>query len=350
MTKTRSLKVLTAASLGLLYCSPDPHFDSIESGSQDITSGGVYVIKNVNSGKCVDVTGAATTSGANIEQWDCNGHANQAFKFISVGNGYYEVRPMNSGSQCMDIFQASTANGGNVDQWSCNTHTSQHFKLTTISTGKYELVAQNSGKCLDVAGSSTARGANIQQYTCNGHNNQLFTFTGTSTPAPAPGGSGGSGGTGGTSGSGGSGGSTGGDPCSASNLNWKTANKTWYTSYPAAGSEECIVYSGCQYEGQFQACSGTKSKTWVQSHNIASFFPLGSMSLHDICIKSGTKTLVVTVYDTCGDSDCGGCCTENRGSADALIDLESYTNQRFGVADGRITWADLGPTKGSGCN
>jgi hypothetical protein len=60
--------------------------------------------------------------------------------------------------------------------------------------------------------------------------------------------------------------------------------------------------------------------------------------------------MVVTVYDTCGDSDCGGCCTENRGNADALIDLEKYTNQRWGLDDGRIQWADLGPTKSGGCS
>ncbi len=57
----------------------------------------------------------------------------------------------------------------------------------------------------------------------------------------------------------------------------------------------------------------------------------------------------VTVYDTCGDSDCNGCCTRNRGSAAALIDLESFTNARFGVPDGRIEWADLG-LAGASCS
>jgi hypothetical protein len=32
-----------------------------------------------------------------------------------------------------------------------------------------------------------------------------------------------------------------------------------------------------------------------------------------------------------------------------LIDVESYTAKRWGVPDGRIQWADLGPTKGQGC-
>ena len=156
--------------------------------------------------------------------------------------------------------------------------------------------------------------------------------------------------TGSTGGMTGTGGASGADCGAQAGLTWKTARKTWYTSYPAPGSKECIVYSGCQYQGMFQACSGTKSKAWVMSHNIASFFPLGNRSLHDICIKAGSKSMIVTVYDTCGDGDCGGCCTQNKGSADALIDLESFTNTRWGMDDGTIQWADLGPTKGGGCN
>lgn len=139
--------------------------------------------------------------------------------------------------------------------------------------------------------------------------------------------------------------------CDTPGLIWKSANKTNYTSYPEPGSDECIKYSGCLYEGQFAACNDTKSLAWVQAHNIVSAFPdLATLKLHDLCLKSGNKTIVVTVYDTCGDSDCDGCCTQNKGNKDELIDLESFTDQRFGVSDGAIQWADLGPTQGSACN
>jgi hypothetical protein len=138
--------------------------------------------------------------------------------------------------------------------------------------------------------------------------------------------------------------------CDAPGLAWKTARKTWYESYPAPGSEECVEYNGCAWAGQFAACQGKKPEQWVRQRNIAAIFPsFGALALHDLCLKSGDKTLVVTVLDTCGDQDCDGCCTKNRGDADALIDLEKYTNQRWGLEDGAITWADLGPTRGSGC-
>jgi hypothetical protein len=139
--------------------------------------------------------------------------------------------------------------------------------------------------------------------------------------------------------------------CDAPGLVWKTGAKTNFTSYPEPGSDECIKYSGCLYEGQFAACNKTETLSWVMSHNIVAAFPnFTSLKLHDLCLKSsGGKTIVVTVLDTCGDSDCNGCCTQNKGSADALIDVESFTDARWGVSDGRIQWADLGPTRTTGC-
>jgi hypothetical protein len=147
------------------------------------------------------------------------------------------------------------------------------------------------------------------------------------------------------------GGASGGSGCDLPGLVWKTANKTNYTSYPEPGSEECVKFSGCLYEGLFAACAQKRSLEWVKSHNIVAAFPdLETLRLHDLCLRSGKKTIVVTVYDTCGDSDCDNCCTENKGNKDQLIDIESFTDARWGVPDGAIEWADLGPTKGTGCD
>src|SRR6478752_3574359 len=140
-------------------------------------------------------------------------------------------------------------------------------------------------------------------------------------------------------------------PCDDPGLVWKSANKTNYESYPDPGSEECIEFNGCTWAGQFAGCDDKKPEAWVKAHDIVAAFPdFTALELHDLCLRKGSKTIVVTVLDTCGDSDCDGCCTENQGDADQLIDVEKYTNQRWGVADGRIEWADLGPTRGSGCD
>ena len=173
--------------------------------------------------------------------------------------------------------------------------------------------------------------------------------SGTSNEGGAPSGTSGASGDG-SAGSAGSSGSPS-TACDDPGLVWRTANKTNYTSYPDPNSEECIEYNGCMWAGQFAACDEKKPENWVAAHDIVAAFPdFDDLELHDLCLRKGTKTLVVTVLDTCGDGDCDGCCTRNQGSADQLIDIESYTNERWGVPDGPIEWADLGPTRGSGCD
>jgi hypothetical protein len=210
------------------------------------------------------------------------------------------------------------------------------------TTGTGGATANGSG------GSSSNGGMSAGGSSGSGNGSGGSTSSGGSSGAGGKGGSG-SGGTAGAAGSGGAGGgaATG---CDAPGLVWKTGSKTNFTSYPAPGSDECIKYSGCLYEGQFAACNKTETLSWVMSHNIVAVFPdLGALKLHDLCLKSGTKTIVVTALDTCGDSDCNGCCTKNKGTSDELIDVESFTDARWGVPDGKIQWADLGPTKGQGC-
>jgi hypothetical protein len=212
-------RIASASCLSVvLACAPPDPAPSDEVDS-NITSGGVYTLQAVHSGLCVDVTGSSTSSGANIEQWDCSGRSNQQFRFRDTGGGVYEIAPQNSpNTQCVDVFGGSLLSGGNIDQWSCNGHTSQRFRLAQPTAGKFEIIAVNSGKCLDVTGASTARGANIEQWTCSGHTNQLFTLA--PVTSSGTGGSAGTGGatpTGGSTGTGGSPGTGDGDGCT---LRW----------------------------------------------------------------------------------------------------------------------------------
>ncbi|HYQ00161.1 MAG TPA: hypothetical protein VER96_15905 [Polyangiaceae bacterium] len=225
----------------------------------------------------------------------------------------------------------------------CGTSASVSRGGTEVARGGTGSAGEGHAGEASVAGQSASVGGTVSTNTggSNGGN------------AGRQGGTGSGGTSAGTSGNavGGSAGSATTDGCDQPGLVWKSANKTNYTSYPEPGSDECVKFSGCMYEGLFAACDQKRSLEWVKSHNIVAAFPdLNSLELHDLCLKSGNKTIIVTVYDTCGDDDCNGCCTQNKGNKDELIDIESFTDARWGVPDGAIQWADLGPTKGGGCN
>jgi hypothetical protein len=311
--------------------------ESLDEAEDDLS--GTNLIKVVRSGQCADVYKAGTASGTPIQQWGCNGNTNQQWQVKLQSDGTYNLVGVGSG-KCMDVYGASLTRGAPVNIWTCSGHSNQKFKLIYKGSGQYEIRALHSNLCLDVAGNTTTAGAKFEQWTCNDQANQRFTFSAVS------------GGTGGSTGTGGSGGS-GGIDCSKV-TSWGTAARTWYTSYPDPGSEECIKYSGCEYEGMFQNCNKTMSQTAVQNTNIISVFPATS-GIHIYCLKASSgKTLAAYTLDTCGDSDCGGCCTENKGSYSKLIDIEKYTNQRLGsTGDSTVKYADMGAAPSgqpAGCN
>jgi hypothetical protein len=188
-----------ALSIAAVACDVPPPSE-FEVNSADITSGAVYTLKALNSGLCVDVTGASTADGALVEQWNCNGGTNQQWKFVDTGSGVFEVRSVKS-NKCLHVAGDGTVSGAAIDQFTCSGKSSQHWTLTGVGTNQYTLRPKsNTAECLDVYAASTVAGGKIDEWSCNGHTSQTFTFALVS-----------SGGTGGTGGSGGSGG-TGGTP------------------------------------------------------------------------------------------------------------------------------------------
>ena len=100
-----------------------PAATSNSSHMTPATAAFYYQVVNYNSGKCLDVTGRSTANGAHIQQWTCNGGTNQEWYPKVVGTyaagDIYNFINLNSG-KCVDVTGSSTANGAVVEQWPCN--------------------------------------------------------------------------------------------------------------------------------------------------------------------------------------------------------------------------------------
>ncbi|MCT2584533.1 NPCBM/NEW2 domain-containing protein [Actinophytocola gossypii] len=131
-----------------------------------------YRLRNVRSGLCLDVTASSTTPGANIEQWTCNGGANQRFRLSENANSI-KFSAVHSGL-CVGVAGSVPTDGGNVIQWTCGPSVSQNWHAVTVGQGGYQLRNANSGKCLEVHQASTTAGANVQQWTCAGRLHQFW--------------------------------------------------------------------------------------------------------------------------------------------------------------------------------
>ena len=144
---------------------PGQVIPNLQPPSADEFDGKTFSI-NVGFDRCVEVRGESKRKGANVVIWDRNNKPHQQWKFTAVGDGYYEIRNLNS-NQCMDVAGASTETNANVLQWDCNGQANQQFKVEDIGAGRYRLIARHSGQNLEVEDAGNFNGANVQQH--DGH-------------------------------------------------------------------------------------------------------------------------------------------------------------------------------------
>ena len=124
------------------------------------------MFKSAASGRCLDVTGASTATGAADEIWDCTGGSNQTWTATFDGT----IRSAQTGL-CLDVENAYTTPGEAIDQWTCNGQTNQKWVINSDGS----VVGVQSDLCLDVSGNATANGTPVEIWTCNNQSNQHWT-------------------------------------------------------------------------------------------------------------------------------------------------------------------------------
>ncbi|MDR3312971.1 MAG: RICIN domain-containing protein [Oscillospiraceae bacterium] len=143
-----------------------------------LVSGEVYYIKNANSGRYLDVTGAGTASGTNVQQYAMNGTKAQMWKVVHVGSGLYKIVSMvGSANLVLDVFPGGSANGGNIDIYSDLGVSDQRFALVRTVDGSYVMrtACSNYTRVVTVDNASCSNRANVFQWQYNQtHNDEWF--------------------------------------------------------------------------------------------------------------------------------------------------------------------------------
>ncbi|WP_234360084.1 RICIN domain-containing protein [Streptomyces sp. DSM 15324] len=160
-----------------------------------------YVLVNRDSGKVLDDRGSAKDDGAAVVQWSRHGGANQQWRFIDSGDGYYRLQNRTSGKVLDDLGWSKTA-GSALVQWKDLNAANQQFTPAKSSDGYVRLVNRFSGMAVGVRNAAKADGGDVVQNRDRGGADQQWKLvevgsvggTGNpgnsgSTPTPAPGGS-----------------------------------------------------------------------------------------------------------------------------------------------------------------
>ena len=109
--------------------------------------------------RCLDVSGASTTAGAQIHIWDCHGGTNQRWTRTAAG----ELRVY--GDRCLDVNGNGTADGTKIQIWTCNGTAAQRFTFNANGTIVGHRLRQVRRRDVQPA-PPTARPS--QLWTCNG--------------------------------------------------------------------------------------------------------------------------------------------------------------------------------------
>ncbi|MBL7259399.1 ThuA domain-containing protein [Paractinoplanes lichenicola] len=126
---------------------------------------------NKNSGKCV---AAGTTNGSVVQQTACTGATAQQFQLVPTSDGYVRINGRGNPAQVLDVTNVSTADNAPIQTWAYGGGANQQWRPVDEGGGYYHYVNRGSGKCLDVPAASTADGVQLVQYACNGTGAQSF--------------------------------------------------------------------------------------------------------------------------------------------------------------------------------
>lgn len=121
---------------------------------------------NWASGNCLDVNAADLT----LQEWTCNGNANQRFTPLELGNGYYQIRVKQPPGATPKCLQADSA-AGTIKQAACSS-TAMSQQVQIASSTYFQVMFLNTGRCVDFNSSSS--GLKSLQRTCNTAASQQF--------------------------------------------------------------------------------------------------------------------------------------------------------------------------------
>ena len=170
LQSTSSGKYLTAKSNGSLY----QHAKTGGSEQKWLVNwvNGYYQLKNLLTGKWLDVSNAGTADGTAVQTWEWNNTKAQRWKLAQAyavePNAYFAVVSALSSKMIVGAAYARTSCGTNVSLTTKSTYDTQKW-LFILNSDKssYTIVNAGSGLALDVANGSTTSGTNVQLWTRN---------------------------------------------------------------------------------------------------------------------------------------------------------------------------------------
>ena len=139
----------------------------------------VYQFQNVGSEKYLEVQDGAAEAGANVQQWGAYEPADHnTWTLQSAGDGYYYILSMlgDGKTYYLDVTRAKPTDGTNIEIYTESKTDAQQFKFIPNADGSYSIITKVSAdaSALGIADASVDNGGNVVQWTRNGSADQQW--------------------------------------------------------------------------------------------------------------------------------------------------------------------------------
>lgn len=147
-------------------------YDSVTSGSATADTdtvvfvGAYSTIKNLGSGKMLNVKGNSSKSNTNVTVYEADGTTGQSFMFLADEAGGYVIQPGCAASCALNVYGQYSAAGFNVNIWTKSGNSTQSWivEYNSAQNGYIIRSADNTNYVLTAAGSDNASNVKLEQY------------------------------------------------------------------------------------------------------------------------------------------------------------------------------------------
>lgn len=115
----------------LLFCTLSFAQATASAETIGLRAGETYFLRNVATGKYMDVFNANAVNGTNILLYGFHGQNNQRFTVVHKGNGIYRLRAKHASGYTMDVT------GSNVDIWQEGSYANEDFTIVRNVSSQY---------------------------------------------------------------------------------------------------------------------------------------------------------------------------------------------------------------------
>ncbi|MBQ8928286.1 MAG: RICIN domain-containing protein [Oscillospiraceae bacterium] len=161
----KRIKSLLAAVMMLAAMPAAQSLGTVSAAEKLTEYDGTYVIRNVNSGLCLNVEGGKAANGTNVQQWGTNEpHTYDTWRLEQTDDGTYRIFSMLGGgtTYVLDVVD------GNVCINEASGTDSQRFTVSANRTASFKLISSASSKAVEIINAETGSGANVQEWEING--------------------------------------------------------------------------------------------------------------------------------------------------------------------------------------